>query len=92
MKSREPNKIGFPEIGELLPAEIDAVEVATPARQFPTDGANCRGVTTANPMFEVLGFRRGRRWRWWTRRLTRRGGDLPRFRALVEVKPLLLLV
>ena len=37
--------------------KIGAAETVTPAHFFPTDVANCRGSTTADLLYDILGFR-----------------------------------
>ena len=52
----DPKRVAFPGVDELLPAEIGTIRAAFPTPALPTDGANCRGVTMANLMLELLGF------------------------------------
>ena len=93
-KLSDPKNIDPVGVDELQFAASGAGEITIPARVFPTDGANCRGVTTADPMLEVLGFRREGRCCALVISMANKeqGHSLPRFGALVEVKPLLLLV
>ena len=55
-KWRSPKNIGSAGVDELQFAELGAEEIMTLARVFPTDGANCRGATTADPLYDILGF------------------------------------
>ena len=47
-------------LSPLLLVKIGAAETLNPARVFPTDGANCRDVDSANPWFEYPGLIEGR--------------------------------
>ena len=53
----DPKRIDSMGVDELQFAELGTGEIAIPARFFPTDGANCRGSTTADPLYDILGFR-----------------------------------
>ena len=66
VKQREPKRIDSPKIGESKTAEIGTTGAVTPTQRFPTDGANCRGVTTAVPSVEdIRAFEKGGRDVYW---------------------------
>ena len=90
----DPKRIDSVGVDELQFAELGAGEIVIPACFLPTDGANCRGSTTADPLYDILGFRdEGDGCALVISTANKeQGHSLPRFRALVEVKPLLLLV
>ena len=58
------------------------------ADRLPTDGANCRGYSSAMPSVWGLGLTESCKLTRDIGSQTRRESDLPRFGALDEVKPL----
>ena len=52
---REPKQIGSSTVGELIFIDEGAGATMIPALFFPTDGANCRRVTSADPWFKYPG-------------------------------------
>jgi hypothetical protein len=101
VNSKDLKRIEFPELGDegadddVSDAGEDvadvigaAVEVPCTSR-FPTDGANCRGFSPAMPTMRGLGLTESCRLARDIGYQTNGERDLPRFGALVEVKPLL---
>ena len=61
----EPKQIGFSTVDELIFMDDGAGATMIPALFFPTDGANCRRVTSADPRFEyprLIERKRGECW------------------------------
>jgi hypothetical protein len=62
VKQREPKWIDSPQIGKSWTTKIETAGAVIPTQRFPTDGANCHGVTMAIPLVEDIGaFREGGR-------------------------------